>query len=417
MKLSKWILGGVIIAAGVTGALWGTGHLPAIASLDDTNATTRQPAAVLQPPTISVVRPALRAFTERLRVNGSLVAREEVLVAPQIEGQRIGALFAEPGDTVAKGQLLARLATENLDALVAQNDAALLRADANIARAGNAIDQAAAQLKEAAAALKRAKPLSRSGYLSGSTLDQRQAAASAAQAALAIAKDNLRVAESERADTRAKRRELMWRRSRTEIHAPVAGLILSRSAKVGAIATATGEPMFRIAKAAEIELDGEATSDQLHRLSVGQAVRIEVAGQPNLTGKVRLVNPRVDPQTRLGRVRIFIGPNANLRVGTFVSGTVETASGRGLAVPQNAIMRDRDGAYVQIVEDSKVRVRRITTGLASDGFTEVRTGLNASDRVIAKAGTFLGDGEPVTPVEPVETNHNKTHPGPQAKAG
>lgn len=417
MKISKWIGWGFAIAAVITGALWSTGHLPAIASLNDTNAALKKTSAVLQPPAVSVVRPAMRTFAETLRVNGSLVAREEVLVAPQIEGQRISALFVESGDIVTKGQLLARLATENLDALVAQNDAALQRAEAGIARAGSTITQAEAQLKEAAAALKRAKPLSRSGYLSQSTLDQRQSVATGARAAFAIAKDNLRVADSERADAKAKRRELMWRRSHTEIHAPVAGLILSRSAKIGAIATATGEPMFRIAQAAEIELDGEVTSDQIHRLALDQAVRIEVGGQPELNGKVRLVSPRVDPETRLGHVRIFIGRNANLRVGTFVTGIVETASGQGLGLPANAIMRDDNGSYVLIVQDNKVRMRRLKTGLTSDGYVEIRDGLSDTDLVIAKAGTFLGDGEPITPIEPVDTNHNATQPAISPKAG
>ncbi|MFY0613787.1 MAG: efflux RND transporter periplasmic adaptor subunit [Hyphomicrobiaceae bacterium] len=417
MKISKWIGWTVAIAAIIGGALWGTGHLPAIASLDHGNTAKQRSATALRPPAVSVVRPAMRSFSETLRINGSLVAREEVLVAPQIEGQRISALFVEPGDTVAKGQLLARLATENLDALVAQNDASLQRAKAGIARAGSAITQAEAQLTEAAAALRRAKPLSRSGYLSESTLDQRQSVATAARAALAIAKDNLKVAESEHADAQAKRRELLWRRSRTEIHAPVGGLILSRSAKVGAIATATGDAMFRIAQAGEIELDGEVTSDQLHRLALDQTVRIEVSGQPPLTGQVRLVSPRVDPETRLGHVRIFIGRNANLRVGTFVTGIIETANGRGLGLPENAVMRDRDGPYVLVVQDSKVRMRRLTTGLVSMGYIEVRKGLTGNDLVIAKAGTFLGDGEPITPIEPASSNGRATKPAARPKAG
>ena len=417
MKTAKWIGLVVLIGAIATAALWSTGHLTAVASLDGTSNTAGKTVSAYKPPAVSVIRPAARKFVETLRVNGSIVAREEVLIAPQIEGQRISELLAEAGDTVRKGQLLARLATENFDALVAQNDATLLRAEAGITRAGSAITQARAQLQEAAAALKRAKPLSRSGYLADSTLDQRQAVATAARAALAIAKDNLKVAESEQAEAKAKRRELLWRRSRTAIHAPVAGLVLSRSAKLGAIATAVGEPMFRMARAAEIELDGEVTSDQIHRLAPGQIVRIEIPGRPGINGTVRLVSPRVDPETRLGHVRIYIGPQAGLRVGTFTTGIVETASGQGLAVPANAIMRDDKGPFVQIVVDNTVRTRRLTIGLISDGYVEVRKGLTPSDRVVAKAGTFLGDGEGITPVEPADASAAPRQPATQPKAG
>lgn len=417
MKTAIWIGLAALVGLAVTGALWGTGHLDAVASLDTSDQGKPQTASTRKPPAVSVVRPKPHNFVETLRVNGSLVAREEVLIAPQIEGQRIAELLVEAGDTVAKGQLLARLATENLDALVAQNDAALLRAEAGIARAGSSITQAEAQLKEADAALQRARPLSRSGYLSDSTFDQRQSVATAARAALAIAKHNLKVAESERAEAQAKRRELLWRRSRTAVHAPVAGLILARSAKVGAIATATGAPMFRIAKAGEIELEGEVTSDQIHRLAIGQSARIALPGRGTFKATVRLIDPRVDPETRLGHVRLFIGAPTGLRVGTFTSGEIEVASSAGLAIPSSAVMRDGDGAYVRIVEQGKVRTRRITIGLASGGFVEVRRGLETGDRVIAKAGTFLGDGEPVTPVDLTDARPAPPKPGAQAKAG
>lgn len=421
MKIAYWIGLTALVGALATGALWGTGHLDAVASLDESRQVpakaSAKPTSTFEPPTISVIRPATRPFVETLRINGSLVAREEVLVAPQIEGQRISALLVEAGDTIKKGQLLARLATENLDALVAQNDATLQRAEAGIARAGSAITQARARLKEADAALKRAKPLSRSGYLADSTLDQRQSVATAARAALAIANNNLRVAESEQAEAKAKRRELLWRRSHTAIYAPVDGLVLSRSAKRGGIATATGEPMFRIARGGEIELEGEVTSDQLHRLKRDQSVRIDIPGQAAIKGKVRLVSPRVDPTTRLGHVRIFIGAEPGLRVGTFTTGIVKTASGHGLAVPVNAIMRDGKGPFVQVVIDDTVRTRRLTTGLTSDGYIEVRSGLTADDRVVAKAGTFLGDGERITPIEAGKASPNGKPAAARPKAG
>lgn len=417
MKTAKWIGLAALVGLAVTGALWGTGQLDAVASLNQADRAKPQGASPRKPPAVTVVAPKAQKFIETLRVNGSLVAREEVLVAPQIEGQRIAELLVEAGATVVKGQLLARLATENLDALVAQTDAALLRAEAGIARAGSSITRAEAQLTEATAALERARPLSRSGYLSDSTLDQRQSVATTARAALAIARHNLKVAESERAEALAKRRELVWRRSRTAVHAPVAGLVLTRSAKLGAIATATGDPMFRIARAGEIELDGEVTSDQIHRLAVGQAARISLPGRGTFKATVRLIDPRVDPETRLGHVRLFVGARAGLRVGTFTSGEIEVASSDGLAIPSSAVMRDAKGAYVRIVEGGKVQTRRIALGLASGGFVEVRRGLQAADRVIAKAGTFLGDGEPVTPVDLTNARPAPPEPGTQPKAG
>lgn len=412
MKI-KWMTAALVVALAATCTLWATGHLDLgdMASFSKGNKSAEQHA--YKPPTITVVRPAERQFVETLRVNGSLVARQEILIAPQVEGQRIIELHADAGDQVSKGQLLAKLATENLDAMVAQNAAAIDRARAAMAQAESSIVQANAQLKEAAASLKRAKPLSKSGYLSQSLLEQRQAAETSARAALAIARDSLRLAESEKAQAEAKQGELIWRQSRTAMKSPITGIVLSRAAKVGAIATALGDPMFRIAKASEIEFEAEVTSDQLHRLKPGQTVQLDVPGVPDVQGEVRLISPSVNPQTRLGQVRVFVGPDPRLRVGSFATGVIETAKGRGLAIPSSAVMRDPQGPYVRVVVGGKVETRRLDTGLVGDDLIEVRRGLESSDQVVPKAGTFLGDGESVTPIEIVPVKQ----PAAQQTAG
>lgn len=416
---AKWIGLMLLIAAGVAGTLWGTGHLDlkAVAGLQKKDAGSAEQTKALKPPAVSVARPVTRKFIQTLRINGSLIAREEVLVAPQIESQRIAELLVEAGDTVRKNQLLARLATENLDTLVAQIDATIQRAEAGMLRAKSAITRAEAQLKEAAAALRRAKPLSRSGYLSDSTLDQRQASATTAEAALAIAQGDLNLAASEKTEAEARRREVLWRRSRAEIRSPVAGLVLARSAQLGAIATAVGEPMFRIAKNGQIELEGEVTASELHRVKAGQKVQIVIGGLPEIRATVRMVNPRVDPGTRLGHVRVFIGDAKGLRVGSYATGIVETDQATGLAIPTSAVMRDASGPYVQIVNDNRVRTRRLTIGLNEDGYVEIRSGLSSNDQVITKAGTFLGNGEAVTPVEATLPSDNSSASAPQANAG
>jgi RND family efflux transporter MFP subunit len=404
-----WLAAGTLI--GALGATWATGNLDfgAIAGMhgkaDKTKHTT-----TFRPPVVTVIEPTPRQFVETLRINGTLVPREEVLIAPQVEGQRIRELLVDTGDYVKKGQLLAHLATENLDSLVDQNAAAIKRTEAVIAQAASAITQAEARLAEATAALGRAKPLSKSGYMPQSLLDQRQAEATSARAALAIARDSLKLATSEKTQAEAQRRELIWRRSRTDIHATVDGYILSRSAKVGAIATAVGEPMFRIVKGSEIEFEGEVVSDELHLLEPGQTVSVSVAGIGMVTGTVRLVSPRVTPETRLGIARIFIGNDKRLRVGAFASGTITTSKSEGLAIPSGSVMRDNKGAYVQVVIADKVAVRRVEIGLTSDGYVEVRKGLTSSDQVIAKAGTFLGEGEQIQPLKVNNGTQQSTAP-------
>jgi HlyD family secretion protein len=395
--MKRWMLliaGGLAIAT--AGTLYGTGNLKAVehytAHLFKKPQQPRQERVL---PAITVVRAEQRDFAETLLVTGSLVAREQVLVAPEISGQRILQVLVEEGDTVKKGEILARLVATNLDAQVAQNKAATERATAAIAQAESAIEQAKANLVQAESALKRATSLKSSGNLSQATYDQRLATTQSARAQYASALDGLKVAKAELAQLKAQRLELDWRRRNTLVRAPADGIISRRNARIGALASATAEPMFQIIRNGEIELDGEATADQLARMQLGQTATVSVTGVADLSGKVRLISPEVDRTTRLGRVRIALPHRSDLRIGTFARARILTATGRGLSVPLSAVMYDGNIRFVLTVDSGTVKRREIETGLEQDGHVEVRRGLAPGIVVIAKAGTFLRDGDRV----------------------
>jgi RND family efflux transporter MFP subunit len=384
-------------------ALWATGaYKPVVDFLAHRKPKTEK-AVTVAPPSVTVSRVTPADFVETVLVTGSLVPREEVLVAPEVEGLRILELRVDQGDTVKKGDVLAVLETTILDAQLAQNSANLERATAAMAQANSQIIEVQARLTEANAQLERAKPLSEQGYLSGSTLDARTAAKRSLEALLVSAQNGLRAAEADKVQLEAARRELEWRRSRTNVRAPVDGIISRRTANVGAIATAVGiaagEPMFRIIQNGEIELNAEVEESQIRKIAPGQPVTVTVADGNIVKGEVRLISPEVDRTTRLGHVRVFIGADKRLRVGTFASGQIETARERGLAVPVSAVSTSGDQSNVLVLDGDTVRERSIRTGLTSAGLVEVRSGLADSDRVIARAGTFLKDGDVVRAVE------------------
>jgi HlyD family secretion protein len=347
---------------------------------------------------VSVARVDPAEFTETVLATGSLAAREEILVGPEVEGLRITEVLADEGQRVQKGDVLARLVADTLDAQVAQNDAALARTAAAIAQARSAIVQAEARLAESRNAYERAKPLRQGGHMTEAVFDQREQAARTAEAQLAAAQDGLRVAEAERAQVEAQRRELTWRRGRVEVKAPADGIVSRRMARVGGYAAGAAEPMFRIVANGEVELDAEVVETRLGAIGVGQKARVEVAGLGEVTGTVRLVSAEVDKSTRLGRVRIFLGDNPGLRVGAFGRANIETATSSGLAVPAAAVLYGPNGPTVQVVHGSRVETRAVKTGLAANALVEVREGLADGDLVVARAGTFLRDGDAVRPV-------------------
>ena len=393
--------GKFITALAVVGAVAGCGYIFAEKSHTDAVQAARLEAAKpTAAPAITVSKVTTNNFIETAAVSGSLIPREEILVSPEIEGLRVLELLADEGDHVKKGQVLARLVSEQIDAQLAQNQANLARSNAAIAQAESQIVQADAQAKEAAAQLERAEPLKKSGYLSGSTYDQRESAARTTAAQLIAARDGLTAAKAEKAQVEAQGRELLWRRSNTDVTAPQDGVISRRTARMGALASSVGEPMFRIIQNGEIELDAEIVETELKNVKVGQKAIVSVPQIGDFEGKVRLVSPEVDKTTRLGRVKVFLVSNPQLRIGTYAHGLIDTAHSRGLGVPTSAVTFEQGSTYVQVVSANKVKKQAIRIGLISGDLIEVKEGLHDGDLVVTRAGTFLRDGDVVRPVMP-----------------
>jgi HlyD family secretion protein len=355
-------------------------------------------------PAVSVVKAVEADFVETVMITGSFAAREEIIVAPEVDGLRVLELKAEEGDRVKKGDVLAVLVTDQLEAQLAANKAALGSATASIERANSQIKEMEARVVEAKAQLERARPLAKSQYLSESVLDQRELAAKSAEAQLASAKGGLAQAEAEKVQIEAQGRELAWRLSRADVRAPADGVISRRGARIGGLALGNsfsgGDPMFRIIENGEIELDAEVAETHLWKVKPGQKARVTSSSGREVEGTVRLVAQEVDKATRLGHVRIFLGNNPELKIGSFGRGTIETGRSRGIAVPLSAVLYSDDGPSIQVVADGKVSTRGVKTGLETAGMIAVTAGLASGDLVVAKAGTFLRDGDAVHPVEP-----------------
>ncbi|KAA2236501.1 efflux RND transporter periplasmic adaptor subunit [Salinarimonas soli] len=362
------------------------------------SAGAQTPAAQSLAPAVTVATALERELVERVIVTGTLMPREEILVAPEVEGLRIVEVRAEEGDRVEAGQVLARLNRDLLETTLAQNNATITRAAAAIAQAKSQIVQAQAADVEARQALERTESLSRSGNTTQAALEQRVSAARAAEGRLAAARDALAIAEADRAAAEAQRKEIEVRLARTEIKAPAAGIVSRKNARVGATASGAGDPLFRIIKDGEIELEGEMTETQLPRIKEGAAAEVRIDEDRTVAGRVRNVYPEVDRATRLGRVRISLARDPSLRVGSFARGTVEVARRAGVAVPLGAVLYGAEGPSVQVVVNDRVETRRVRTGLSSDGLIEIREGVAAGEPVVARAGSFLRHGDTVRPI-------------------
>jgi len=142
----------------------------------------------------------------------------------------------------------------------------------------------------------------------------------------------------------------------------------------------------------------EAPVADLARLATDQPAKVEIIGVGELGGEVRLISTAINPQTQLGQVRIFVGADTRLRVGAFGRATIEVGRSCGPAIPLSAVLYGQDGTVVQVVRDKRIETRRVIVGLVHQGQAEIREGLSEGDVVVARAGAFLRDGDPVRPV-------------------
>jgi multidrug efflux pump subunit AcrA (membrane-fusion protein) len=113
-----------------------------------------------------------------------------------------------------------------------------------------------------------------------------------------------------------------------------------------------------------------------------------------VAGKVRMVAPTVDPQTRNGIVFVDLERSPEAKAGMFARGEFDIGTGTGLTLPQSAVLlRDGFSTVLRLGADSKVQSVKVTVGRRLGDRIEITGGLDADARVVASGGSFLSDGD------------------------
>ncbi|MDE2051416.1 MAG: efflux RND transporter periplasmic adaptor subunit [Gammaproteobacteria bacterium] len=360
----KWLLGaaGIAVAIAVAAAVWmSRASAPkAISPL-----TTRASA-----PLVSVVTPGVQPVEAQVTFTGTIEARHQLPIGNSGDTGRIVAVYVQVGDNVRRGQVLAKLDDSVLAPQVAQLTAAL--------------DQARAQAALSATEYRRGVAAGPAGGLSSQDIEKLQAA-SIMDAA------NIKVVGAQLAVMRAKL-------ALTRIVAPVDGIVLTRDAEVGQIAGSGGTPLFELEDAGQVEMIGQVAEQDMADLKVGQSAAVYLIGDPQpFVGRIWLLGAVIDPQSRLGEVRIALTPNPALRPGAFARSQVTLARARRPVLPQTAVMADNDGSYVYVISrDGQVQRRAVSVGSVIPAGVVITEGLSGRERVVSMDGGFLHSGEKVT---------------------
>ncbi len=187
------------------------------------------------------------------------------------------------------------------------------------------------------------------------------------------------------------------------VQAPVAGLISTSSAVIGAVASGKGEALFTIINRSEFDLVGQVPTRDIAKLAVNQTAKVKIVGGADVDGKVRRVGTTIEPNTQLGQVFVALSSTRRLLANSSGRALIKTGQSCGVSVPLTAILYGTAGTVVQVVRRERVETRRVEVGLMSAGQVEIRDGLLEGDVVVARAGALLREGDPVRPITATET--------------
>lgn len=347
--------------------------------------------------TVVVARPD--DIIEKVPVVGSLIAREEIEVHPLVQARAIEHILVEIGQRVEKGQPLAVLDTTEAVMLLGKNEVSLLRARAAVEVEASKLEVAAVTEAETRKNLERSRALQPKGAVSQQVLDQHQNTHARALAELGVARQSLQLAEADAELIVRERREIELTIERSTVKAPDAGLVLKRSARIGAMTSSSASPLFVIAKNAAIEFVAQVTETSFMQLEEGMRAEISLSGHDRpLSGTLRLNAAELDPTTRSGEVRIELDETAGLKPGAFARGSIYASARRNILLPGSAVKTASGASTVLVVKEGVVDVRPVTVGARQDGLVEIVDGVSDGEMVVLKSGSFLKADEKVRPV-------------------
>ncbi|GAB03067.1 efflux transporter periplasmic adaptor subunit [Acinetobacter venetianus] len=367
-KKKVWFILAIIIVILMIGVvIWQVKADKNTAKNKDQNDGNLSPKAAL---TVTVIQPEVQNWKQTFTANGNIAAWQEVVISSELSGQRLTKVNVNVGDKVRRGQVLAEINSDTI------------RADLAAAKASYA--EAQAVLADAITNNKRIQQLKNTGAISAQESTQYQTSQATAQARLDAAKAQI---ESNQ-----------LRLAQTQIVAPDNGVISARTATVGSLAQ-TGQELFRLIRDQRLEWRAEVTSEDLYKLKEGMNARVfsPDPAQPAVSGKVRMIAPVIDPQTRYGLVYVDLPTTQAVRMGMFVKGEFDLGQKSALTIPQTALLL-RDGfSYVFIVDQqNRVSQQKVSVGRRVGDRVEILDLANSNVKLVSSGTGFLTDGDLVT---------------------
>jgi multidrug efflux pump subunit AcrA (membrane-fusion protein) len=341
---------------------------------------------------------------------------QQASINPKISAP-VQKFLAQRGDHVHTGQLLAVLEDADLRASALESKEMYDQAQATYTTTLNAtipqdLTKAKADVESARQALDAAKKvlqsrenLFRQGAIAQKMVDDARVADVQAQAQFDTANEALRTmqsvgrveqtksAQAQVQAAKAHYQSVAAQVSYAEIRSPINGVIADRPLNIGEMAS-PGSPLFSIVDISSVVARANVPAQQAALLRAGQPATISGPGG-DLTGKITVVSPAVDPSTTTLQVWVqAANPGEKLKLGS----TVHVSMNAGeipdaIVVPVAALLAsDEGGEKVMIAgSDGLAHEQKVEVGLRSGDNVQILSGVKPGDKVITQGGLGLDD--------------------------
>lgn len=308
---------------------------------------------------VSAATVAQREFSDQIRVLGVARGRRSVNITSSTSELITRVLFTD-GQRVAAGAPLVQLQAREEDA---------------------GVGEARARVDQARSMYNRYKTLSDRGFASPMMVEQYQTELTTAQAALTAAQA---------------------RQGDRTIRAPFAGVLGLSTVTAGTLVN-PGGIIATLDDIDVVRVDFPIPERYLSTLRPGAAItaNIDAYGDETFTGRIALIDTRVNEQTRSVTARAEIpNPGGRIRPGMAVRVAVQQGQRSSIAAPEAAVQYEGEGAFVYRIargENGSTAQRvEVEAGAVEGGFVEILSGLNAGDRIVASGLNRIQPNAPIT---------------------
>lgn len=357
---SFFLLGRLLVAASLLSM--------SLTSLADDKEKSDQPTQGIQ---VTTTQAKTATWAISIPAQGEILPWQVAILSAKTTGVGATEVAVVEGDSVRKGQVLAKF------------DDRLLRAEVAQAKANLAL--ASANLQNANTNFKRMQQLKSKQALSEQEYDLVATQAAAAEATRAQAAAALTLAEIKLADA--------------TVTAPDAGKVLERNLELGQVPQ-TGAVLFKLLHQNKVEWIAQIDAAELNRVKPGMTAQITLADQTLLSGTIRGVSPQLTSGSRLAKVRIVLDGAPELAVNTYVEGTILIGSAPAIIAPANCLVIKDGKTWVFRVKNpnttnASAEQVLVSLGRRQQQEIELISGINAGDTLVLEGAGFLNNGDKV----------------------